>query len=103
MRALLLSAVLAVCLHYEAVAAPHRLLAHNNPLTILAVLEGPDGLLWLATAEGLYRFDGFHYHKITSFPFPSARFIGFTGDGSLSGGDFEGLAHVVKNRFQIML
>ena len=36
-----------------------------------------------ADAHGLYRFDGFHYHKITSFPFPTARYLRFTADGSL--------------------
>ena len=103
MRGIVISAVIAFCLQAQAYAALHRLRAYPNSLTILAIAEGPDGLLWLAAAEGLYQFDGFHYHKITSFPFPSARFIAFTGEGSLWGGDFEGLAHLVKNRFQVAL
>src|SRR3982751_3893256 len=103
MRAVLISAVFAFCLQAEALAAQHRLRIHKNPLTTLAIAEGPDGLLWLAAADGLYRFDGFHYHKITSFPFPSARFLAFTRDGSLWVADFEGLAHLVNNRFQVAL
>src|SRR5438552_6000924 len=38
----------------------------------------------LPISDGLYRFDGFHYHKIASFPFASARFVGFTADASRS-------------------
>jgi ligand-binding sensor domain-containing protein len=103
MRGILISAVLAFCLQADAWAAPHRLRVYNNPHTVLAITGGPDGFLWLATADGIYRFDGFHYHKITRFPFPSARFIAFTSDGSLWGGDFDGLAHLVKNSFEIAL
>src|SRR6058998_2647455 len=85
-------------------AAPHRLRVHPNPsITVFSIAEGPDGFLWLAAADGLYRYDGFHYHKITSYPFSSARFVAFTRDGSLWCGDFEGLTRVLNNRFEIVL
>jgi ligand-binding sensor domain-containing protein len=75
----------------------------NSSLTILSIAEGPDGLLWLATASGVYRFDGFHYDKIAGYPFSSARFIGFTSDGSLWAGDFQGLVRYRGGQFEIVL
>lgn len=100
-RALLITALLALALPSH--AAPHRLRVYPNSLTIFSIAQGPDGLLWLAAEDGLYRFDGFHYHKITSFPFASARFVAFTRDGSLWVADFEGLTRVRNNRFEVVL
>src|SRR6185369_16740258 len=100
----ILKTALAFSLLAVAEAVPHRLRVHSNPaLIIFSIAEGPDGLLWLAASDGLYRYDGFHYHKIMSFPFPSARFVAFTRDGSLWCGDFEGLTRVLNNRFEILL
>jgi ligand-binding sensor domain-containing protein/predicted Ser/Thr protein kinase len=99
LRAALIAALLATTLP----AAPHRLRVYPNSLTIFSIAQGPDGLLWLAAEDGLYRFDGFHYHKITSFPFASARFVAFTRDGSLWVADFEGLTRVRNNRFEVVL
>ena len=98
-RAFLIAALLAFSLP----AAPHRLRVYPNSLTIFSIAQGPAGLLWLAADDGLYRFDGFHYHKITAFPFASARFVAFTRDGSLWVADFEGLTRVRNNRFEVVL
>ena len=75
----------------------------NASLTILSIAEGPDGLLWLATTSGVHRFDGFHYDKITGYPLSSARFIGFTRDGSLWAGYFQGLVRYRDGQFEIVL
>ncbi len=108
MRGFLIGAALAVYAALGAFpangAALHRMTVHPNPsLTILAITEGPDSLLWLAATDGLYRFDGLHYHKIPGYPFSSARFVGFTRDGSLWAGDFQGLARLRDGRFEIVL
>ena len=85
------------------VAAPHRLRVHPNPsITIVAMTQGPDGFLWLAAEDGLYRFDGLHYQKIPDFPFASARFVALTGDGALWVAGREGLARY-KDRFEVVL
>ena len=100
-RAFLIAAVLALAVPSH--AAPHRLRVYPNTLTIFSIAQGPDGLLWLAAEDGLYRFDGFHYHKISSLPFATARFVAFTSDGSLWVADFEGLARVRNNHFETVL
>ena len=85
-------------------AAPHRLRVYPNAsIRAFAIAQGPDGLLWLAAADGLYRFDGFHYQKITAYPLSSARYIAFTGDGSLWVADFQGLVRMRDGHFEKIL
>jgi ligand-binding sensor domain-containing protein len=99
-----LTAIVAIlCLAASLTAAPHRLRVHPNPsITILSITQGPDGFLWLAAEDGLYRFDGLHYQKIRDFPFASARFVAFTSDGALWAAGREGLARY-QDHFEVIL
>jgi streptogramin lyase len=102
-RRVVLSLALATMLS-PAEGATNRLRVYpNTTIRAFALAQGPDGFLWLAAADGLYRFDGFHYHKITGYPLASARFLTFTGDGSLWAADFQGLVRLRDGRFETIL
>jgi ligand-binding sensor domain-containing protein len=102
MRLRLTFGLVVLCL--TATAASHRPRVYPNPtLNIFAIADGPGGLLWLATAKGLYRFDGLHYQRVSEFPFASARFVASTGDGSLWAADFPGLVRYRDGQFTHIL
>jgi len=53
--------------------APLRGLQHSQwtsrdgaPASIMAMEQTPDGVLWLGSRQGLYRFDGLHFARVTA-------------------------------------
>jgi len=58
----------------------------DAPAPVLDIAQGRDGFLWLATGEGLYRFDGIGFERITPEgnaardDFPTAVLVAKNGD-----------------------
>ncbi|HEY1232813.1 MAG TPA: hypothetical protein VGH22_05490 [Candidatus Binatia bacterium] len=83
-------------------AARHRYRVYRNPsITIHAIAEDQRGLLWLGAADGVYRFDGFHFQKLPGFSLDSARYLAVTPDGSVWTAGKQGLARW-NGAFQIL-
>jgi signal transduction histidine kinase/ligand-binding sensor domain-containing protein len=73
LKALLAAATLLVPCVALADGSPRRLAHHTHqswteatgaPAPVLDVAQGRDGFLWLATGEGLFRFDGISFERI---------------------------------------
>ncbi|CAN7213088.1 triple tyrosine motif-containing protein [Phenylobacterium sp. LjRoot225] len=73
-RAVLIAAMLLAQPIWALAAEPPRRLAHythqrwtegsESPGPVLGIAQGRDGYLWLATGEGLFRFDGINFERI---------------------------------------
>ena len=58
------------------------------PVDVLKFAQGKDGWLWIATATGLYRYDGVHFERTDSVyghRLPSSNVLGLavTGEGAI--------------------
>jgi ligand-binding sensor domain-containing protein/tRNA A-37 threonylcarbamoyl transferase component Bud32 len=84
MRSLRLLAALVLTLCLSARTLPVR--RYESNLVILGMAQDRDGLLWLATAEGIVRFDGLHYEPVrppANIDTSGGKDIAVTADGSV--------------------
>jgi hypothetical protein len=72
----------------------------NRSIEILAIAEGPGGVLWLGAADGLYSFDGFRYSPIAECPLPSVYFLARGTDGALWAASPAGLVRHRGGKFE---
>jgi signal transduction histidine kinase/ligand-binding sensor domain-containing protein len=93
-KALLAAAALLVPCVALADGSPRRLAHHTHqtwteatgaPAPVLDMAQGRDGFLWLATGEGLFRFDGISFERIVP-------------EGKADEGDYPTVVFVAANR-----
>jgi signal transduction histidine kinase/ligand-binding sensor domain-containing protein len=94
LKALLAAAPLLVPSAALADGSPRRLAHHTHqswteatgaPAPVLDMAQGRDGFLWLATGEGLFRFDGMSFERIVP-------------EGEAAEGDYPTAVFVARNR-----
>jgi ligand-binding sensor domain-containing protein len=98
LRCLALASMAALHLHCHAAPAPAPLLTdythsawgalQGAPVDVLKFAQGKDGWLWIATATGLFRYDGARFERTGSVyghALPSSNVLGLavTGDGAV--------------------
>jgi ligand-binding sensor domain-containing protein len=97
-----LIALLLVCVDI-AWGANNRFSIHpDNRIDIRSITGGPCDSIWLAARDGLYRFDGLHYHRIPEYPFQEASHIASTADGALWIGSGQGLVRFA-GKFEVII
>jgi ligand-binding sensor domain-containing protein len=84
-------------------AAPARYYLHREPsLFITSIAETREGALWIASHEGLFRFDGFHFEKVGMPNLAVPREIAVAADGALWIGSEEGLFRLRDQKFDVV-
>ena len=73
------------------------------PLTVINLTGDRDGLIWIATKQGVFRFDGLHYQQIPGYPFQSVRFIAAEPGGAVWAGGSQGLARYYDSKWAVIL
>ncbi|MBL8210725.1 MAG: protein kinase [Bryobacterales bacterium] len=73
-------------------AVPNRFHVYPNAqISVLSIAGDDQGTLWLGAADGLYRFDGARFRKLTDFPLRRVTHVAVDGDGQLWAGGPDGL------------
>jgi signal transduction histidine kinase/ligand-binding sensor domain-containing protein/ActR/RegA family two-component response regulator len=71
-------------------------------LIVLGITQDGDGMLWVATDDGVYRYDGqqfTHYSMQDGLPAMGVRVLGIAPDGALCAGTRDGMACWNGSRF----
>ena len=71
-------------------------------LIVLGIVQDGDGMLWVATDDGIYRYDGqqfTHYSMQDGLPAMGVRVLGIAPDGAVCAGTRDGLACWNGSRF----
>ncbi|MCA1825369.1 MAG: diguanylate cyclase [Myxococcales bacterium] len=72
-------------------------------LSVLAIVQDREGFLWVATEDGLYRYDGDRFHRFGAedgLPSNQMTSIALGDDGRLWAGTFRGVALFDQGRFR---
>jgi len=71
-------------------------------LIVLGIVQDGDGMLWVATDDGVYRYDGqlfMHYSMQDGLPAMGVRVLGVAPDGAVCAGTRDGMACWNGSRF----
>src|SRR5437588_9004875 len=72
-------------------------------LSVLAIVQDREGFLWVATEDGLYRYDGDRFHRYGAeegLPSNQMTSLALGDDGRLWAGTFRGVALFEDGRFR---
>ncbi len=69
---------------------------------ILDVASDSRGVIWVASPDGLLRFDGRHYHRVTDFPLATSSFVAVAPDRSIWAGGNAGLAVLRSGKWSLL-
>ena len=74
-------------------------------LSVVSILQDGEGYLWVATEDGLYRYDGDRFHRYDmedGLPSADITSLALGADGRVAVGTFRGLARFADGRFHAL-
>ncbi|HUJ27836.1 MAG TPA: diguanylate cyclase, partial [Myxococcales bacterium] len=74
-------------------------------LSVVAILQDAEGYLWVATEDGLYRYDGDRFHRYDvedGLPSYDITSLALGADGRVAVGTFRGVARFADGRFHAL-
>ncbi len=69
---------------------------------VMDLTRDQNGLIWVASARGVFRFDGMHYHAIPGYPFPDAQFMAADAEGGIWAGGSHGLTRYERATWKVV-